>query len=159
MDIPMNGAKKTYLLALLFVSVASLGTLQGCGSGTSCGPSLLAPDPTGRWGGVMVRQESDCGDLSLGSQFSFEHAVSAECDSDDDSTIYLVNENNREFVETSSSPIGGGSFTVQYESSGSTIDISYDNYDGSLADVTQKIRLYVDGKLRCSERYRGQARK
>jgi hypothetical protein len=107
----------------------------------------------------MIREESDCGNLTRGEQFSFDHDVSSRCDVDDDSTIYLINEDGREFQETSSSSIGGGSFAVQYEGRDITIDISYDNYDGSLADVTEKIRQYENGRLVCSERYKGQARK
>ncbi len=107
----------------------------------------------------MNREESDCGDLSRGAEVSFDHDVSLRCDTDGDSAIYLFNEDGREFQETSSTSIGGGSFTVHYEVQDVTIDISYDNYDGSLANVTQKIRHYKSGRLRCSERYRGQARK
>lgn len=107
----------------------------------------------------MVREESDCGDASEGEQFSFKHDVSTECDSNSDSDITLVDEQNRSYQETTSSSLGGGSFAVQHESSGTTIDISYENYDGSLADVTLKIRRYENGQIRCSERYKGQARK
>ena len=133
--------------------------MQGCGGGSNCDLSSFPLDPTGRWAGVMVRVESDCGDDSRGEEFSFEHSVSQECIGDD-SVIKLENEDLRDFVETdSSSFFGDGSFSVGHESTNIVIDISYDNYDGSIADVTQKIRLYDGGRIRCSERYRGQARK
>jgi hypothetical protein len=143
------------------LSFAGTIGLCGCGGSGDCNSlsGVLNADPSGRWTGVMSRQESDCGILSRGAQFSFDHYVSSECNNSD-LQVSLRDEDNREFRQTSgSSFLGDGSFAVQYEGSDITIDISYDNYDGSLADVTQKIRLYVDGKLRCSERYKGQARK
>jgi hypothetical protein len=155
----MNIIQNKQLAALQLCFLVLVVALFGCGGGTDCVPSLLLPDPTGSWTGTMIREESDCGNLTRGEQFSFDHDVSSRCDVDDDSTIYLINEDGREFQETSSSSIGGGSFAVQYEGRDITIDISYDNYDGSLADVTQKIRQYENGRLLCSERYKGQGRK
>jgi hypothetical protein len=155
----MNIIKNKQLAALQVCLLVLIVALFGCGGSSDCGPTVILPDPTGRWAGTMTREESDCGDLTRGAQFSFEHYVSSRCDANDDSSIYLVDEDSREFQETTSTSIGGGSFTVQYEGQHLTIDISYDNYDGSLADVTQKIRQYQNGRLHCSERYRGQARK
>lgn len=151
----MSGIRiKTILksLSLIFLSRA----ITGCGGGSDCS---VFPDPSGLWTGVLERTESDCGQLSRGARFEFEHYVSTECDSDDDSVVYLINEDNRQFRQTEFDTLWGGSFSVRNSSSDLTVDISYENYDGSLADVSQKIRIYRDDKLLCSERYKGQARK
>jgi hypothetical protein len=158
----MKNSGSTLFSTLWISSFTMLAILCGCGGGSNCSvfTDITKPNPTGRWSGVMVRVESDCGDASRGDQFTFEHSVSAECDNDDDPRFSLWNEDDQEFRQISGSTfLGDASFTVQHEGPDTTIDISYDNYDGSLADVTQKIRLYVDGKIRCSELYKGQGRK
>ena len=145
-----------FLMAL----VPILGALAGCGSSGDCSNDYTFNDPSGQWSGVLARVESDCGSNSKGPQFPFTHYVSVQCDAGTESTIYLYNEQNLEFRQTSSvSGIGGGSFTAQYEGDTTTIDISYDNYDGNLADVTEKIRVYANGRILCSEKYAGQARR
>lgn len=140
------------------VAAGLIALLQGCGS-SDCTLPLTSLDPSGQWKGTLVRTESDCGSESHGAQFSFDHFVSLQCVRSNDSQVYLLNEDNIEFKETSFSTLGGGSFSVQSQRNNQTIDISYDNFDGSLADVTEKIRRYSNGKIVCSEKYQGQARR
>ncbi len=143
---------------IVFFLCAALPSV-GCGNPIDCDYDYTFNDPSGRWSGTLVRVESDCGSASKGAQFNFEHDISLECSSATDTDIYLYNEENLEFKETSSSIFGGGSFTVQNERSGVTTDITYDGFDGRLADVTQKIRVYSDGKIVCSELFKGEARR
>lgn len=140
------------------VAACLIALSQGCGSG-DCTLPLTSIDPSGQWKGTLVRTESDCGSESHGAQFSFDHFVSLQCVGSNDSQVYLLNEDSIEFKETSFSSLGGGSFSVQSQRDNQTIDISYDNFDGSLADVTEKIRRYSNGKIVCSEKYVGQARR
>lgn len=122
--------------------------------------SFLLFDPSGQWTGTLLQQESDCSSqVSRGAQFAFSHDVSFGCDLQDESVLYLFNEDSLNFTETSFSALGGGSFTVQSQGDNLTIDISYGNADGSLADVTERIRVYSNGKILCSEKYTGQARR
>ncbi len=130
--------------------------LSGCGDEYDCS---MFPDPTGLWTGVLERTESDCGALSRGTKITFQHEVSTECDANNSAFINLVNEDNRRFQETSVDTISGSSFSVRSTTPDSTLDISYDNFDSSLADVSEKVRVYNQGKLVCSERYKGQARR
>ena len=142
-----------------FVVAACLIALsQGCGN-SDCTLPLTSIDPSGQWKGTLVRTESDCASESHGAQFSFDHFVSLQCVGSNDSQVYLLNEDSIEFKETSFSSLGGGSFSVQSQRDNQTIDISYDNFDGSLADVTERIRRYSKGKIVCSEKYEGQARR
>jgi hypothetical protein len=140
------------------VTVFLIGLCQACG-GSDCTLPVTSVDPSGQWKGTLVRRESDCGSNTRGIQFSFDHFLSLQCVGNDDSQVYLLNEDNIEFKETSYSLIGGGSFSVESLRDNETIDISYDNFDGSLADVTEKIRRYSNGKILCSEKYEGQARR
>ena len=134
--------------------------LTSCGDSSSCQPIVSAFDPSGQWTGTLVQQESDCSSqVSRGAQFAFSHDVSFGCNSQDESELYLLNEDGLNFSETSFSALGGGSFAVQSQGDNLTIGISYDNADGSLADVTEKIRVYSNGKILCSEKYTGQARR
>ena len=140
------------------VALFSIGLFQACG-GSDCTLPVTSIDPSGQWKGTLVRLESDCGSNTRGIQFSFDHFVSLQCVGSNDSQVYLLNEDTIEFKETSYSLLGGGSFSVDSQRENETIDISYDNFDGSLADVTQKIRRYRNGKILCSEKYQGQARR
>jgi hypothetical protein len=133
----------------------------GCGDNQDCVPviTVTSVDPSGRWTGTLVQKESDCAAGSKGERFNFTHDVSLICDVRDEASVELVNEDQRTFQSTRLALLAGGSFSVRSEEEDQTIDISYDNYDGSLADVTQKIRNYSNGKLVCSERYSGQGRR
>lgn len=133
--------------------------LSGCGDSGSCSSDFLLNDPSGRWVGVLARIESDCGTDTYGSQLNVDHDVSTQCNTRDESAIVLYNEDNLEFTETSYSSLGGGSFAVQNESVNITTDIEYDNFEGELADVTQKVRRYSNGRIVCSEKYVGEARR
>ncbi len=145
------------LLCGTLLSLVSLTT--GCGGSSDCTPLLNAQDPSGQWQGVLQRQESDCGTTSRGMDFAFEHQVALDCGANGDSSVTLFNEDGLHFTETSFDDLGGGSFSVQNRNNGVTIDISYDNFDGSLADVTERIRIYSNGKIVCSEKYTGRARR
>ena len=140
------------------VAACLIALSQGCGS-SDCTLPLTSIDPSGQWKGTLVRTESDCGSESHGAQFSFDHFVSLQCVGSNDSQVYLLNEDSIEFKETSFSSLGGGSFSVQSQRDNQTLDISYDDFDGSLADVTERIRRYSNGKIVCSEKYEGQARR
>lgn len=145
---------KFTLLCSLCLALSS--ALSGCGDDYDCS---MSPDPSGFWTGVLERTESDCGALSRGTTITFQHHVSTECGSSNESVIYLVNEDNRRFVETAADTILGSSFSVRSTTPDSTLEISYDNFDGSLTDVSEKVRVYSKGKIVCSERYKGQAQR
>ncbi len=152
----INGSPRTVsgcISCLLAVWIA------GCGNSGSCAVGSTLNDPSGLWTGQMVRVESDCGADSRGAQFEFEHDVSLQCDSEGDTTVVVYNEDSQEFSQTSYSAFGGGSFTVERATESETINISYDNFEGELSDVTQKIRLYSGGRIVCSELYEGTARR
>jgi len=139
--------------------VVMAASVLGCGDSLTCDQSFLLNDPSGRWSGVLARVESDCAGASRGTQFAFEHNVSVECVDSTDSELLLLNEEGLQFSETSSSILGGGFFVVENEQASAIIEISYDNFDGDFADVTEKVRLYSSGRIVCSERYTGQARR
>ena len=147
----------------MFVSAAILGSLLsvGCGDNQDCSPviTVTSVDPSGRWTGTLERRESDCTSGSKGASLNFRHDVSLVCDRNNESSVVLVNEDQLSFESIELNFIAGGSFSVRSEQEGLTIDILYDNYDGNLADVTQKIRNYANGKIVCSELYTGQARR
>ncbi len=143
-----------------FVPLAAACFLTACGDSSSCQPIVSLFDPSGQWTGTLVQQESDCSSqVSRGAQFTFSHDVSFGCDSQDEPKLYLFNEDGLNFSQTSFSALGGGSFAVQSQGDNLTIDITYDNADGSLADVTERIRVYSNGRILCSEKYTGQARR
>ncbi len=127
--------------------------LAGCGGGSTCDTPLLGLDPSGQWRGTFTRQESDCGSSSLGATFQFDHQVSLACDGNGDSNVYVVNEDNIFFSQTSYSDFGGGSFTAQSKETDLTIDITYDDFGGNTAKVSEKIRRYAGGKIICSESF------
>ena len=133
-----------------------MASCLGCGD---CDIEILSPDPSGVWIGTLRRVESDCGDESSGESFDFTHTVSLGCDNDGDTVVELSDQSERTYSHTSYSSFGGGSFSSRWSNSDATIDITYDNFDGSLADVTQKIRVYKDGKIQCSEKYAGRGRR
>jgi hypothetical protein len=152
-------ARKNKIRKLLVPTLGFVLLATGCGGDSDCDPLLNAQDPAGRWKGVLTRQESDCATRSKGASFAFDHEVWLDCSSDGGSRVSLLNGENLYFSETSFNDFGGGSFSVQSRKNGVTIDISYDNFDGSLADVTQKIRVYANDKIVCSEKYTGRARR
>lgn len=158
-EVPRMKKTKAIRCARLLLCLSVLLAGLGCGGSSDCDPLLNVQDPSGQWKGVLQRKESDCGAASRGATFSFDHQVSLDCNSNGDARVTLFNEDNLEFSETSFSTLGGGSFSVQNREIAVTIDISYDNFDGSLADVTETIRVYANGKIVCSEKYAGSARR
>jgi hypothetical protein len=150
---------KYHLIFSCLLTACIVGNLVGCGDKTDCVPVITVTsfDPSGRWTGEMVKQESDCGENSRGARFAFTHDVSLVCDQNGEASVELSNEDNLDLTSTSLNFLGGGSFTVSGSNSDSAVDISYDNYDGSSADVTEKIRNYSNGKIVCSELYKGRA--
>jgi hypothetical protein len=146
---------------VILIGAAILGSVSfaGCGDNQDCVPviTVTSVDPSGRWAGTLVKKESDCASSSRGESFNFRHDVSLICDRDNESSVVLVNEDQLSFESTQLNLLAGGPFSVKSEQENQTIDISYDNYDGNLADVTQKIRNYSNGKIVCSELYTGQA--
>lgn len=142
----------------LTLTLSVLFSLAACGDDDSCVIRSLINDPSGRWSGRLERVESDCSQ-SRGTSLSVTHDVSLNCILSDRSEVVLSNEEGLEFNERSFSSLGGGSFEVSSESSRLRVNIRYDNFDGSLADVEQKIRNYRNGEIVCSELYRGQLRR
>lgn len=142
-------------MTLILGVVVALG---GCGDDDSCVVRSLINDPSGRWSGQLERVETDCSE-SRGTSLSASHDVSFNCILSDKSEVELTNEEGLRFSERSFSSLGGGSFEVISESSQLRVNIRYDNFDGDLADVEQKIRVYRNGEIVCSELYRGQLRR
>ena len=132
--------------------------LSSCGGAGECFLRNLLIDPSGRWVGRLDRTESDCPE-SRATLLTVEHEVSLDCVLTNQTEVRLTNEDNLDFEEVSFNATGGGSFEVANESSRQRINITYKNFDGELADVEEKIRLYRDGKIVCSEVYKGQLKK
>ena len=153
--------KVTRNVMLIGAAILVGAAFAGCGDNQDCVPviTITSVDPSGRWTGTLVKKESDCAALSKGDSFNFRHDVSLICDRNDESSVVLVTEDQLSFESTQLNLLAGGSFTVKSEQENQTIDISYENYDGNLADVTHKIRNYSNGKIVCSELYTGQARR
>jgi hypothetical protein len=102
--------------------------------------------------------ESDCIE-SRGTLLTVSHDVSLVCVGTDDPEVRLVNEEDLEFDEVSFNAFVGGSFEVVNERARQRVNIRYENFEGDLADVEQRIRIYRDDRIVCSELYRGQVRK
>lgn len=132
--------------------------MSSCGDDTECGVGTLFNDPSGRWTGRLERVESDCPE-GRGTAITVEHDVDLFCGVSREADVRLHNEDGLQFTSISVSTFGRGSFEVINERSRQRITISYENFDGDLADVEQKIRNYRDGEIVCSELYRGQARR
>lgn len=154
-------------MKVFFACIATviIAALFGCGSGSDCAFNFL-PDPAGAWSGTLTQIESDCLPAdSLGKSVAADHEVIAFCqydaDGESDSHVELVDENGRMYHEISLNAFGGGSFSVETskQSDGAVRTLSYENFDGELADVTLKVRNYRDDKITCSERFVGQLRK
>ena len=142
----------------LTLTLSAIFSLAACGDDDSCVIRSLINDPSGRWSGSLARVESDCAE-SRGPSLSATHDVSFNCILSDKSEVELTNEEGLPFNERSFSSLGGGSFEVISENSQLRENIRYDNFDGDLADVEQKIRVYRNGEIVCSELYRGQLRR
>lgn len=139
--------------------VLYLALTSGCGGSDSC-DLLVVPDPSGIWRGTLAQASSDCpGNVSAGGAINVEHDVSIACAGNDDSEVSLVDDQGRTYSQLSFSTFGRGSFVVEHQKSGgtgATITVTYNNFDGSLADAEVKIRNYESGQITCSERYMGQ---
>lgn len=132
--------------------------VASCGGDDECVVREIFNSPSGRWSGILERVESDCPE-SLGASLRVSHDVTLTCALTDDPEVRLINEGNLEFDEVSFSTFDGSSFEVINERSRQRTNIRYENYEGDLADVEQKIRNYRDGEILCSELYRGQVRR
>jgi hypothetical protein len=132
--------------------------VSSCGGDDECVVRNIFNSPSGKWSGILERVESDCSD-SRGASLRVSHDVTLTCALTDDPEVRLVNEDGLEFDEVSFSTFGGSSFEVVNDRSRQRINIRYENYEGDLADVEQKIRNYRDGEIVCSELYRGQLKR
>jgi hypothetical protein len=146
--------KNVWLTSCLLLVVG----VSACGGDDECILRDIFNSPSGRWSGTLERVESDCAE-SRGASLMVTHNVSLTCALTDDPEVRLLNEDDLEFNEVSFSAFGGGSFEVINERSRQRVNIRYENFEGDIADVEQKIRNYRDGEIVCSEIYRGQVRR
>jgi hypothetical protein len=137
------------------VAASVLASLSACGGDTSCVVRDLFIDPSGKWAGRLERVRSDC-IQTRGPAISVEHSVHLGCLLTDQPSVTLRNEDGLEFEEESFSALGGGSFEVINESDEQRIEIRYEKFGGTIADVEQRIRIYRNGAIICSELYQGQ---
>ena len=142
----------------LFFCVSVMAGVIACGGDDECVLRNIFNNPSGQWTGILERVESDCPE-SRGTTLTVVPDVSLTCALTDDPEVRLFNEDDLDFDEVSFNMFGGGSFEVSNERSRQRINIRYENFEGDLADVEQKIRNYRDGEIVCSELYRGQVRR